>query len=94
MKRNQSTQAWTVIALLALLGGCRYPQPDVPAILERYADKLRNINSAQTEGGTALHESVTLSPGVGHFVAQVKPAAFNEALRQIIEDGLANEHRS
>lgn len=57
-----------------------------PATLEQYADKLRNINAAPTGKEKALHKSVTLIPGVGHFIAQAKPAAFNEALSQIIKD--------
>jgi len=67
----------------------RWNAENVPAMLERYADKLRNINGAPTGNETALNENVTLIAGVGHFVAQVKPEAFNQALDRIIEDDLA-----
>ena len=39
---------------------------------------------APTGKEKALHESVVLIHGVGHFVAQVKPDEFNEALNQIV----------
>lgn len=55
-----------------------------PAGLAQYADKLRNINAAPTSEEKALHESVTLVPGVGHFIPQVKPDEFNEVLEKVI----------
>ena len=55
-----------------------------PAGLAKYADKLRNINAAPTGKETALHESVILVPGVGHFIPQVKPDEFNEVLEKVI----------
>lgn len=61
---------------------------NVPASLERHADKLRNVNAAPTGNEKALHEGVTMIPGVGHFVPQVKPAEFNQVLARIIEDDL------
>jgi pimeloyl-ACP methyl ester carboxylesterase len=54
--------------------------------LESYSNKLKNINAAPTGNETALHKSVTLIPGVGHFVPQVKPDEFNAALRDIISE--------
>jgi pimeloyl-ACP methyl ester carboxylesterase len=54
------------------------------ADLEEYSSKIRNINGAPTGQENALHESVTLIPGVGHFVAQAKPNEFNQILEQII----------
>ncbi len=56
----------------------------VTSELEPYSSKLRNINGAPTGEETALHESVTLIPDVGHFVAQVKPDEFNQVLESII----------
>jgi pimeloyl-ACP methyl ester carboxylesterase len=55
-----------------------------PAGLAKYADKLRNINAAPTGKETALHESVILVPGVGHFIPQIKPNEFNEVLEKVI----------
>jgi pimeloyl-ACP methyl ester carboxylesterase len=57
---------------------------NVPGTLERYSGKLRNINAAPTGNEKALHNTVTLIPGVGHFVPQVKPDEFNETLSKII----------
>lgn len=54
--------------------------------LKQYAGKLRNINGAPTGKETALDESVVLIPEVGHFVPQVKPDEFNQALEQIIAE--------
>lgn len=62
----------------------RWSSQHVPDSLERYSGKLQNINAAPTGSEKALHHSVTLIPGVGHFVPQVKPDAFNAALRDII----------
>ncbi len=55
-----------------------------PSSLDEYSKILRNINGAPTGEETALHKSVVLIPGVGHFVAQVKPGEFNEVLNKII----------
>ncbi len=54
--------------------------------LARYASRLKNINGAPLGNEKALHESVTLIPGVGHFVPQVKPDEFNAALSKIISE--------
>lgn len=52
--------------------------------LNAYSDILRNINGAPSGDEKALHESVNLIPGVGHFVAQAKPNEFNKALSDIL----------
>jgi pimeloyl-ACP methyl ester carboxylesterase len=57
--------------------------------LDRYKGPLRNINAAPTGKEQPLHPSVVLIPGVGHFVAQEKPAAFNAALQGIVDEFLA-----
>lgn len=62
----------------------RWHIQNVPSSLDRFSNKLWNINAAPTGKETALHKSVTLIPGVGHFVPQVKPEAFNAALSRII----------
>ena len=67
----------------------RWNADNVPAILQRNAARLRNINGAPTGKETAHDPSVTLIPQVGHFVAQAKPDAFNQALERIIVDDLA-----
>jgi pimeloyl-ACP methyl ester carboxylesterase len=62
----------------------RWNAQNVPSSLESYSDKLKNINGASTGNERALHKSVMLIPGVGHFVPQVKPDEFNAALGEII----------
>jgi len=64
----------------------RWNAKNVPSDLDNYSKKLRNINGALTGKEIALHESVVLIHGVGHFVAQVKPNEFNEALNQIVAE--------
>ena len=64
----------------------RWNGKNVPSDLDNYSKKLRNINGAPTGKEIALHESVVLIYGVGHFVAQVKPNEFNEALNQIVAE--------
>jgi pimeloyl-ACP methyl ester carboxylesterase len=72
------------MGISAMYGIFRWNAQNVPSTLERYSNKLWNINAAPTGNEKALHESVTLIPGVGHFVPQVKPEEFNDALSKII----------
>lgn len=62
----------------------RWNAQNVPYTLESYSNKLWNINAAPTGNETTLHKNVTLIPGVGHFVPQVKPKEFNDALSKIV----------
>ncbi len=55
-----------------------------PSALDSYSSKLRNINADPSGDSQSGHQSVTLIPGVGHFIAQAKPHEFNEALRRIL----------
>jgi hypothetical protein len=64
----------------------RWSAQNVPDSLNSYSNKLKNINAAPAGNETALHKSVTLIPGVGHFVPQVKPEEFNAALSKIINE--------
>lgn len=66
----------------------RWNAQNVPSCLESYSNKLKNINGAPTGNETALHESVSLIPSVGHFVPQVKPDEFNDVLSKIISEYL------
>lgn len=59
---------------------------NVPSELDNQSHKLRNINGAPTGEEKALHKSVNLISGVGHFVAQVKPKEFNKILNKIITE--------
>ncbi len=56
-----------------------------PAELRRFDPILYNINAAPAGTESPSHGHVVLVNGVGHFVAQVKPKAFNRALESIIE---------
>ncbi len=56
-----------------------------PLELTTFAGALANINGAPTGHEKKLHESVVLIPGVGHFVARLKPEEFNAALEMILE---------
>ena len=94
---NKDTAAWLVeqfsgadpeMGISAMYEIFRWNAEKSPAILEKYASKLRNINAAPTGEEKALHESVTLIPGVGHFVPQIKPEVFNETLGTIIAEDL------
>ncbi len=72
------------MAMSAMSEIFRWGAHHVPSDLERFSNKLKNINAAPTGNEKALHKSVTLIPGVGHFVPQVKPGEFNAALSNII----------
>jgi pimeloyl-ACP methyl ester carboxylesterase len=52
--------------------------------LNAYSDILRNINATPSGDEKALDKSVSLIPGVGHFVAQAKPDEFNKVLSDIL----------
>ncbi len=68
----------------------RWNSQKEPSELIKFSSKLHNINGAPTGNEKALHESVVLIPGVGHFVAQIKPNEFNAALEMIIENYKTN----
>lgn len=57
--------------------------------LAQYKGPLRNINAAPTGKEQPRHPSVVLIPGVGHFVAQENPDAFNAALQKIVDGFVA-----
>jgi len=57
---------------------------DASASFDRLGDRLRNINADPLGQGRPLHRSVVLVAGVGHFVAQEKPAEFNRALQAVV----------
>lgn len=55
-----------------------------PADLRRFAGILYNINAAPRGSEPPPNAHVVMVPEVGHFIAQVKPEAFNQALEGII----------
>jgi pimeloyl-ACP methyl ester carboxylesterase len=81
---KQSSGANPEMGISAMYEIFRWSAQNVPDSLNSYSNKLKNINAAPTGNETALHNSVTLIPGVGHFVPQVKPEEFNAALSKII----------
>jgi len=56
------------------------------AALNQFDDKLRNINADPESKNKPANPGVVLIPGVGHFIAQEKPDAFNRALDGILKD--------
>jgi len=54
-----------------------------PADLQRFSNILYNINAAPTGKEPPPNAHTVMVPGVGHFVAQVRPVAFNQALEGI-----------
>ena len=57
---------------------------DAAASFARVGDRLRNINADPKGENKPLDKSVMLIAGVGHFVAQEKPAEFNRVLESIV----------
>jgi pimeloyl-ACP methyl ester carboxylesterase len=58
---------------------------DSASAFARVGNRLRNINADHKGDNKPLHASVVLIPGVGHFVAQEKPAEFNRVLDEMIK---------
>ncbi len=75
-------QAMAVSALKNILV---WYQKDSAASFARVGDRLRNINADPKGENKPLDKSVTLIAGVGHFVAQEKPAEFDQALENIVK---------
>ena len=84
--KTQMGSADQDMAVSALFEAVKWNGQEAASELTAHSDKLRNINGAPTGTETALHESVTMIPEVGHFVAQVKPDEFNQALEQILAE--------
>jgi len=59
---------------------------DSAAAFARVGDRLHNINADAKGENKPRDKSVTLIAGVGHFVAQEKPAEFNRVLEGIVKD--------
>jgi pimeloyl-ACP methyl ester carboxylesterase len=74
------------MAVSALQGTYRWYQTEAQAAFERIGPRLRNINGDPWGGSLPLHPSVVLIAGAGHFPAQEKPAEFNQALAQIVQE--------
>ena len=83
---NQMSVASPDMGISAMYEIFRWNAKNVPSTLDKFSKILRNINGAPTGKEKALHKSVNLIPGVGHFVAQVKPNEFNKALNRIIAE--------
>ena len=60
-------------------------ESDSEGAFQRVGQRLRNINADPKGDSKPLHASVVLIPGVGHFVAQEKPAEFNRVLDELIK---------
>ena len=64
-------------------------ESDSEGAFQRVGQRLRNINADSKGDNKPLHASVVLIPGVGHFVAQEKPAEFNRVLDGMIKQFVA-----
>ncbi len=73
------------MAISAIKNILAWYRNDAAASLARLGDRLRNINADPKGENRPLDKSVTLIAGVGHFVAQEKPAEFNRALEDIVK---------
>ena len=59
-----------------------------PADLKHFAGILYNINAAPTGEELPANEHVSMVPKVGHFIPQIRPEAFNQALEDIINQAI------
>ncbi len=73
------------MAISAIKNILSWYRTDSVASFARVGDRLRNINADPRGENKPLDKSVTLIAGVGHFVAQEKPAEFNRALENIVK---------
>jgi len=83
---NQMSTANPSMGISAIYEIFRLNALNNPSALNQQSNILRNINGAPTGEEKALHKSVHLVPGVGHFVPQVKPSEFNKVLNGIINE--------
>ena len=74
------------MAISAMTDIFLWTESEVPASLNALGSRLRNINADPKGEHKPLHNSVVLVEGVGHFVAQEKPEAFNRELTNILSD--------
>ncbi|TAM48060.1 MAG: alpha/beta hydrolase [Gammaproteobacteria bacterium] len=72
------------MAVSALKNILAWYRNDAASSFDRLGERLRNINADPLNQGRPLHRSVVLVGGVGHFVAQEKPAEFNRALQAVV----------
>ena len=52
--------------------------------LKNFAEILYNINAAPTGKEKPVNDHIVMVPGVGHFIAQMKPDVFNQTLEGIV----------
>lgn len=74
------------MAISAIYESFAWNAGQAPTLLDKYADKLRNINGAPTGREKPLHQSVTLIPYAGHFIPQEAPDEFNKVLELLIAE--------
>ncbi len=83
---NTMTNAEPKMAVSAISQILAWKAEKETADLQKFSNRLRNINAAPTGQEKPLHESVVLVKNVGHFLPQVKPEEFNQILDSVIAD--------
>ncbi len=81
-------QANRSMAMQALKDLVRWFRFVAASRLAGLGERLHNVNAAPSVEVTTSDHNITLVPGVGHFVPQMKPQAFNRALAAVIGLGV------
>lgn len=74
------------MAISAIANTLTWFRRDAASAFVRLGGRLRNVNADPKGENKPLDKSVALIAGVGHFVAQEKPAEFNRALENIVQE--------
>ena len=79
-------QADETMAIQALHEIVRWYRFDADKRLTLIDKRLRNINADLQGDQKPSRENIVLIQGVGHFIPQMKPVAFNQALEKAVSD--------
>lgn len=83
---NVTQNASRKMAVAAMYDIFYWSRREAPGTLDALGDRLRNINGEPLDKNVTPHPSTTTIPGTGHFVPLEKPAAFNAALTNIVDE--------
>ena len=79
-------RAEETVAIQALKDVVRWFRFDANDRLSALGVRLRNINAVVPADQKPAQEGIIMIPGVGHFIPQMKPAEFNQALEKVISE--------